>query len=114
MKNVPHVPEDWKELRGRTIRRTKRDKVFSAAHWDYSRQCVWQWRFYKPLVDMGDAILDFSGSSPDDCAKPQTPQCYLGNDPKRVLCGAMNDLSPDLVAVRLDLLPHIHSGECNE
>jgi len=118
MKNVLHVPDNWKELWGRTIRRIKRDRTFSTAHWDYSRQCgtqgVQEWRFYKPLVDMGNAILDFFGSSPDDCAKPQTPQCYLRNDPKRVLCGAMNDLSPDLVAVHHDFLSHLHPGESDE
>ena len=118
MKNVLHVPENWKDLWGRTIRRIKRDKVFSTAHWDYSRQCgtqgVQEWRFYKPLVDMGNAILDFSESSPDTFVKPQTPQRYLRNDPKRVLCGVMNDLSPDVVAVHDGFLPHICSGERDE
>jgi hypothetical protein len=115
MKDVLHVPENWKNLWGRTIRRIKRDRVFSTAHWDYSRQCgtqgVQEWRFYKPLVDMGNAILDFSESSPDDTVKPQTPQRYLRNDPKRILYGVMNNLSPDVVAVHDGFLPHIRSGE---
>ena len=91
MKHVLHVPEDWKELWSRTIRRIKRDSVFSTAHWDYSRQCgtqgVQEWRFYKPLVDMGNAILDFSESSPDKSVRPQTTQRYLRNDPRKILCG---------------------------
>ena len=118
MKHVLHVPENWKELWGRTIRRIKRDRVFSTAHWDYSRQCgtqgVQEWRFYKPLVDMGNAILDFSKSSPDDSVKPQTTQRYLRNDPRRVLCGVMNELSPDVVAVHNGFLPHIRPEEDDE
>ena len=39
MRHVLHVPENWKELWGRTIRRIKRNIVFSTAHWDYTRQC---------------------------------------------------------------------------
>ena len=118
MKHVLHVPENWKELWGRTIRRIKRDRVFSTAHWDYSRQCgtrgVQEWRFYKPLVDMGNATLDFSDSSPDNSVKPQTTQRYLRNDPKRVLCGMMNELSPDVVAVHGGFLPHIRPDERDE
>ena len=113
MKYVLHVLANWKELWGRTIRRIKCNSVFSTAHWDYTRQCgtqgVKEQRFYKPLVDMGNAILDFSKSSPDDCVKPQTPQRYLRNDPKRVLSGIMNNLSPDLVAVHDGFHPHICS-----
>jgi len=118
MKHVLHVPENWKVLWGRTIRRIKRDRVFSTAHWDYSRQCgtqgVQEWRFYKPLVDMGNAILDFSRASSDSSVEPQTTQRYLRNDPRRVLCGVMNELSPDVVAVHKGFLPHIRSGERNE
>ncbi|KAF9642206.1 hypothetical protein BDM02DRAFT_3193691, partial [Thelephora ganbajun] len=118
MKHVLHIPENWKELWGRTIRRIKRDGVFSTAHWDYSRQCgtrgVQEWRFYKPLVDMGNAILDFAVSSSDDSVKPQTLLRYLRNDPKRVSCGMINDLSPDVVAVHNGFLQHICLGEWNE
>ena len=94
MRTVLHVPDNWKELWGRTIRRIKRDKVFSIAHWDYSRQCgtqgVQEWTFYKPLVDMGNAILDISDSSPDGFVKPQTRQRHHG------------------------FLPHICSEDCDE
>ena len=116
MKHVLHVPENWKGLWGRTIRGIKRDEAFSTAHWNYYRQCATQGvkesNFYKPLVDMGNAILDIiSKESSDVSVKPQTPQRYLRNDPKRVLCGMMNNLSPDIVAVHNGFLPHIRSGE---
>jgi len=115
MTHVLHVPENWKELWGRTIRRVKRDAVFSTAHWDYSRRCgthgIQERTFYKPLVDMGNAILDFSETSPDDSVKPRTPQRYLRNDPKKVLCGVIGGLSPDVVAVHDGFLPHICSEE---
>jgi len=116
MKHVLHVPENWKGLWGRTIRQIKRDGVFSTAHWDYYRQCatrgVKESDFYKPLVDMGNAILAITSlDDSEDYIKPRTPQTYLRNDPKRVLCGVMTDLSPDIVAVHDGFLPHIRSGE---
>ena len=118
MTNVLHVPENWKELWGRTIRRVKRNSVFSTAQWNYARCCGTQGaaeeNFYKPLVDMGNAILDFSRSLQDDSFTPRTPQRYLRNDPKRVLPGVMNGLSPDVVAVHDEFLPHIHLEERKE
>ena len=115
MTRVLHVPENWRELWGRTIRRVKRDSVFSTALWDYARRCGTQaateQKFYKPLVDMGNAILDFSESSPDDSVKPRTPQRYLRNDPRKVLCGVINNLSPDVVAAHDNFLPHIRPEE---
>jgi hypothetical protein len=76
MKNVLHVPENWKDLWRRTIRRVKRDKVFATAHWDYSRLCgtegVQEWRLSESLVDMGNAILDLSESPMDAFVEPQT------------------------------------------
>ena len=118
MKHVLHVPENWKELWGETVRRIKRDKAFSIAHWDYSRQCetqgVQERGFYKPLVDMGNAILDFRESSPGDCVMPRTPRRYLRNDPKRVLRGVTNDLSSGPAAVHHGFLLHVCSGERDE
>jgi len=118
MTHVLHVPENWKNLWGRTIRRVKRDGVFSTAHWDYSRRCgthgMGEHKFYKPLVDMGNTILDIAGSSKVTSPHPETPQRYLRNDPKKVLCGVINGLSPDIVAVHGDFLPHIRSEERDE
>lgn len=114
MTHVLHVPKNWKVLWGWTIRRAKRDRAFSTALWEYSRrygtQGLDEWKFYKPSVDMGNAILNFSVRSPDDSVKPKTPQRYLRNDPKKVLCGVINDLSPDVVAVHDGFLSHIRSG----
>lgn len=115
MEYVLHVPKNWKKLWGRTIRSIKRNSVFSTAHWDYTRQCgtqgVNEVQFYQPLVDMGNAILEFSNLGPSDSVKPQTPQRYLRNDPRKVLCGLMNNLKPDIIAVHEDFLPHIRSKE---
>ena len=118
MKHVLHVPENWKELWGPIIGRIKRDNVFLAALWDYSRRCgtqeVQEQIFYKPLVDMGNVILNFSEPSSDDTIKPQTLQHHLIDGPQRVLCGAMNNLPPDIVAVRDGFLLHILSREDEE
>jgi len=105
MKHVLHVPEDWRELWGETIEEIKRDEAFSAAYFDYSSQCKTQGleeRFYKPLVDMANAIFSCCKLSERDCVKPRTNQRYFRNDPKRVHLGVMNNLSPDLVAVHND------------
>jgi hypothetical protein len=116
MKSVLHVPENWKRLWGQTIRQIRNNKAFLIAYTDYSRECETrggqEQRFYKPLVDMTNAILDFStGLSSDDSVKPRTPQRYLRNDPRNILHGVMNDLSPDIVAVHSGFLPHILPGE---
>ena len=39
MKNVLHIPDNWKELWGPTINRIKSRPDFLMAHLDYSRQC---------------------------------------------------------------------------
>ena len=112
MKHVLHVPENWRELWGESIERIKRDEAFSIAYLDYSFQCKTggpEERFYKPLVDMANAILRYSMSSPEDCIRPRINQRYLRNDPQRVRLGVMNELSPDLVAVYDDFLPHLHA-----
>ena len=110
MKHVLHVPEDWEDLWGRTIRRVRRDSVFSKAQWKYYEQCgtpgVKECDLYGPLIAMGNAILNLSTTS-NDAVIPRTPQRYLRNDPKGILCGVMKDLSPDIVAVHEDFLPHI-------
>ena len=115
MKHVLHVPENWKDLWGWTIERVKRSKAFSTAHLDYSHLCetrgVEEHKFYQPLIKMGNAILDLPKKLLDDSVNPKTPQRYLRNDPRRVFSGVMTNLSPDIVAVHNDFLPHIHSGE---
>ena len=116
MKRVLHVPENWKKLWGPTIRRIKQDAPFSIAHLNYTHKCetrgIEECEFYGPLVDMGNAILDVSSTakSPrnnNKSTKPRTPQSYLVNDPQKVLCGVMNNLSPDIVAVHKHLLSRI-------
>lgn len=118
MKHVLHIPENWKELWGTTIGDIRRHQKFSLPHWDYTHKCEIQrtqeCEFYKPLVDMGNAILELSELSKDESVKARTRQRYLRNDPKRVLGGVMKNLSSDVVAVHDDFLPHIRSGENKE
>ena len=119
MKHVLHVPENWKGQWGRTIRRIKREQKFLDSHFKYSSECNIQdgpeSRFYQPLVDMANAILDFPTKYlPGESAKPWTPQRYLRNDPRRVLGGVINNLSPDIVAVHNKFLPTGGAGELDE
>ena len=114
MENVLHVPKNWKELWGPTIGRIKHDLDFSVAYLDYCSQCDTEGpeeRFYGPLVGMANAILACCYPSPDPCVWPRTRQHYLRNDPKRVLLGAMTDLSPDIVAVHHGFLSKLKEEE---
>ena len=119
MTHVLHVPEDWKKQWGSTIKEIKRDSTFLTAHSDYDHRCgvhgIKEREFYQPLVDMGNAILGVTDSpSSDDCVKPRTRQRYLRNDPRKVLGGVMNDLSPDLVAVHEGFTAHISLEESDK
>ena len=119
MRHVLHVPDNWKELWGGIINKIERDKDFSTSYIDYSRQCSTpggeEKRFYKPLVGMTNAILDFSANqSENESVKPRTPQRYVRNDPRNVHCGVMNDLSPDIIAVHDEFLPEMGRGELGE
>jgi len=97
MKNVLHVPDNWKELWGPIIDGIKSHPKFLMAYLDYSHQCDIEGleeRFYGPLVDMTNAILTCCNSSLDHCVWPRICQHYFRNDLKRVLLGAMTDLYP--------------------
>jgi len=118
MKNVLHVPKNWKKLWGPTINRIKRNKKFSTPHWEYARKCgahrTLEEEFYKPLVQMGNAVLDLSESLANKSVKARTPQRYLRNDPRKMSDGVMKGLSPDVVTVHRDFLHNIGPGEMTE
>ena len=88
METVLHVPENWRELWRRIIMRIKRDETFLVSYWDYRHKCQIQSaeesRFYRPLVDMANAVLDFLTKDPLDVSvKLRTPQRYPRNNPKK-------------------------------
>jgi len=103
MKHVLHIPKNWKELWNTTIRYIRRHQNFLLPHWDYAHRCETQrtkeLEFYRPLADMGNAIIELSELSKDESVKARTRQCYLMNDPGKVLGRVMRNLSPDIVAV---------------
>ena len=113
MENVLHVPNDWRETWRDVIAKIKLTGTFHTALIEYSRLCdtsgTLERDFYKPLVKMTNAILNFSSSQ--DCVKPQTPQRHLVNDPKKLSCGVINDLSPDTVTVHSDFLSYANVKE---
>ena len=85
MKHVLHVPDNWKDLWGETIRQIERDAAFSISYMDYSIQCSIQGaeetRFYKPLVGMTNAILDFSANHSKNESSLKPLNVTLRNDP---------------------------------
>jgi len=109
MKNVLHVPDDWRELWKKSIEDIKHDQAFISPHMFYGAECAipggQEPGFYKHLVDMSNAILDFSAKdSSDESVRLRTPQRYLRNDPKTVSYGIITDLSPDIVAIHKEFL----------
>lgn len=114
MKHVLHVPDDWKTKWGPTIERIKVNGPFSALHMEYCAECdihgTQEKNFYRPLMGMGNAILDVASKSPpEEFARPRIRQRYLINDPNKIFGGIMNEanLTPDLVAVHNDSLLHL-------
>ena len=112
MKHVLHVPDDWEELWGPTIKTIKDDLSFKHSLSKYLLCCdspsVTEVNFYEPLVDTANAIFSVTESSnSDEAVKPRTRLRYLRNDPKRVLGGMMHDLSPDIVAVHADFFDRL-------
>ena len=88
MKHVLHIPENWEELWAGTIGRIKQDPVFSLAIWEHTRWCgaqgIREDIFYKPLVDMINAILEICESSSD--TKSRNP-LHRPKDAKKALYG---------------------------
>ena len=113
MENILHVSNDWREMWGDAITRVKLNGIFHTALMKYSHLCdtsgTLEREFYNLLVDMTNAILNCSQSQ--DSVKPQAPQRYLVNGLKKLSCGVINDLSPDIVAVHGDFLPYANIEE---
>jgi len=89
METVLHVPENWRELWGRTIKRIKRDETFLISYWDYLHECQIQGakdsNFYRLLVNIANVVLDFLTKDPlDKSVKPRIPQRYPRNNLKKI------------------------------
>ena len=107
MDHVLHVPNRWKTEWKATIEKIKNDSSFSAALQEYKGLCEkggLEVLFYKPLVEMANAIFNGAKSSRRISAKPRTPVRYLRNDPNRMTGGVITGLSPDIVAVHENFL----------
>jgi hypothetical protein len=114
MERVLHVPDNWKELWGATIKKVKGNKGFKDALQSYTDLCGVsgkEKRLYVPLVNMANAIFDAASSSSNESVKVETPLRYLVNDPKGIRGGVMNELIPDVVAVHEKFLPYLDPGE---
>jgi hypothetical protein len=115
MKCVLHVPDDWKKVWRKTIRKVVLHQPFCVARTEYSRLCqegALEVHLYKPLVDMVNAIFGITElPESDESVKPKTPQRYFRGNSKGVLGGIMPELSPDVIAVHKDFLSHIPLDE---
>lgn len=107
MKHVLHIPDNWRQLWGHTIKRIKLDTAFSTAQWEYTHR-VPKATLYESLVDMGNAIIRISRIPPDNLARsPRIGQRPLRNGRSGVLGGAMNVATPHTD----DSSPHIDLEE---
>jgi hypothetical protein len=118
MKHILHVPDDWETKWRPTIERIKVNGSFSALHMEYCAErdihSVREKSFYRPLMDMGNAILDIASESPpEESARPKIRQRCLANDPNKLFGGIMNEANPtpDPDAVHNDSLLHLLSEE---
>jgi hypothetical protein len=118
MTHVLHVPDDWEIRWGPTIERIKLNGPFYAAHLEFTTKCDDQESLeedlYSPLVGMSNAILDVCESLGEYSVKPAFGLRYLRNDTSTIFQGKINNLSPDIVAVHKDLLPHLEPEERKE
>ena len=107
MERVLHVPHKWKNEWESTIQKIKRDPSFVAALEEYKSVCesgAVELKYYKPLVEMTNAIVNCAKSSEQENARPRTPVRYFRNHPNRMTGGVITGLSPDIVAVHENFL----------
>ncbi|KAF9644498.1 hypothetical protein BDM02DRAFT_3272377 [Thelephora ganbajun] len=111
MKNVLHVPDDWKTEWGPAIEAVKTDQKFEKHHEEYCQHCgrssSQEVSFYKPLMNAANAVLDVLSRSTLGDASSGVPQYYHVNDPKKLRGGVINrvSLSPDLVVLHKECQP---------
>ena len=107
MKNVLHVPAEWKTDWKAAIKAVKTNSRFDGYHKDYCKRCndrsSVESVFYEPLVDLANTALDVLSEPRFEGIFPETthPHRYRVNDPKKLRGGIFNksDLSPDLIAL---------------
>ncbi|KAF9642500.1 hypothetical protein BDM02DRAFT_3273448 [Thelephora ganbajun] len=103
MKDVLHVPDDWRTEWGRAIEAVKADAKFNEHHERYCDLCeeagTLEKHFYPPLMETANAVLDVVSRSYFKKIPPGKRQYYHVNDPNHLKGGVMNknSLSPDLV-----------------
>ena len=111
MKNVLHVPDDWKTAWGLAIEAVKADPNFTKYHEEYCLRCnqfgILEREFYQPLTNIANAVLNVLSRSTFDGIPPELSQYYRVNDPKVLRGGIFNksNLSPDLVLLHNDCRP---------
>jgi len=119
MKDVLHVPENWKTLWSPAIDAVKTDADFNKHHKKYCKLCeedgTLEKNFYPPLMETANAVLDVVHWSNFEGIPSEKRQYYHVNDPKHVKGGVMDKrgLSPDLVLLHQDR-PHPGSYSDNK
>ena len=107
LKNVLHVPDDWRDQWKSAIDAVKEDQNFIKHHNDYCNRCndfnSVERAFYEPLIETANAVLAVVTDSNNkfDNISSNVPQRYHVNDPDKLRGGIFNKahLSPDVIAL---------------
>ncbi|KAF9780568.1 hypothetical protein BJ322DRAFT_1083849 [Thelephora terrestris] len=117
MKQVLHVPDDWKSQWAEAIKEVKLNEHFDACLSAYSEKCgatgFKEDALYGPLVKMINSLLEVTCKSTVDAVKPKTPQRFIRNDPQKLYHGVLDkaNLSPDIIALHEDRYNKLKSEE---
>jgi hypothetical protein len=117
MKQVLHVPDDWKTQWAEAIKEVKSNKDFKEYLLSYSEKCeadgIREDALYGPMVKMINSLLEVTSKSTVDAVKPKTPQRFIRNDPQKLYHGVLDkaNLSPDIIALHEDRYNKLKSEE---
>jgi len=111
MKQVLHVPDDWKTRWGPAIDAVKADGEFKRHHEQYCKMCnegmTPEKEFYSPLMETANAVLEVVSRSNFNHIPSERRQYYCVSDPSHLRGGVMSkkNLCPDIVLLHKNRTP---------
>ena len=111
MKQVLHVPDDWKTRWRPAIDAVKADGEFDRHHKQYCDMCnegmTPEKAFYSPLMETANAVLEVVSRSNFNHIPSERRQYYCVSDPNHLRGGVMSkkNLCPDIVLLHKNRTP---------
>jgi len=103
MKQVLHVPGNWRTLWRQAIEAVTTDKGFTRQYERYCEMCgkanTAEKEFYSPLVEMANAVLEVVSQGKFKCIPSERRQYYCATDLTHLKGGVMDkkNLCPDII-----------------